>query len=209
MRKKLLSTPLLLLLCQLSFAQDYDTPLPIGTISFGGTFGYSKTSGGGTSSEINILPAIEYIVSRNTSGGIRIGYTSITNESFNFFYNSLETTKTSLWSVAPYGRQYIQIGEHILVYLEVQFLYSYGEKDTKNGNAGSRTSVFKGYVLGFTPGLSFFLNDRIAIEASIGQFSYQKIMNNNLGASIESIYYEFELNTSLLQLGIKYYFGGR
>lgn len=104
--------------------------------------------------------------------------------------------------IGPFVRKYFPIGDGGKFYVHLDLGYSYqGVRQWGVGANGQKGAVAttSAQIIGFTPGASYFLTEKIALQASIGALSYTKY--KDAGSNVD---FNFGINS--LSLGASVYF---
>jgi len=169
-------------------ANAQETSLEAGKIAISGAIGYSsgssetETTSGGTTvnvkgptiTNMNLVPSIQYFLSKNLSVGLGIGYTSskISSET-DFGGVKVETTVTAApISIAPMATYYKSLGSDKFG-LTVTAMLPLGFGSVKaESKSGSTTTTVESKLnsMGFTiqPGLYYFPTSKVMLTANIG-----------------------------------------
>jgi len=126
--------------------------------------------------------------------------------------------KSNLIFINPYFKKFFKVKDDFFVTTSFNFLIGFGKRKTEsenyygyNDNRKYELNIFE-YRLNVSPGLTYFLNDKWALNANIGQFFYshtKETPDNYKGVSekpknIEKKYgLSFKFNT--FSIGIQYY----
>ena len=223
--KKTLLVALFAASTQVGHAQS----IAAGTVSLGGSIGYSKTtdkvtpsSTSGTNetttSQFSFSPTVGYFVADNLEVGISLGYTAYrrpytTNTSSANVRAELDPTTTL--GIGAFGRYYQMFTEQF----GVTGALGVGYQSTKrNEYSGSNILEYKGsgYYANITPAIVFFPIPKLGLSASMGslgysQFNYDYPTGPNVtapsGYDSKSNTFGASFGLSQLQFGGTYYFG--
>jgi outer membrane protein W len=223
--KKVFLFALLAASTQVSHAQS----IAAGTLSLGGSIGYSKStdkltnsSASGTAetttSQFSFTPTVGYFVADNLEVGLSLGYTAYrrpygSNSSSTVVRAELDPTTTL--RLGAFGRYYKMFTEQF----GVTGALGAGYQSTKHSEySGVNIQDYKasGFYADITPAIVFFPIPKLGISASIGSLGYSQFNNDyptgpNTAApsGFESKSSTFGANFGLsqLQFGGTYYFG--
>ena len=175
MTKNFVLTLALLLCATFTFAQT-----EAGKLMIGGNAGFDiqKQDDHDDIVSIDLNPMLGFFVIDNLAVGAALSVSS--------FKEGDEFTTTGL-GIAPFGRYYIGPGG-VKLFIHAQFGYITSKYDD-----GTFEVKSKGTQLTIGPGLAFFLNDHVAIEALLG---YDKFGGDFDGSNIG------------LRIGVQAYLGG-
>ena len=160
-------------------------------------FGSEKTGDAKTNS-FEIAPSIGYFVTSNIAIGGRLGYVTSKEE------DGLET-KTNTFSVEAFGRYYMTPASKFSFFGELAVNYGTSKIEQENV-APLPDSEFKsnGFGVQVAPGVSYFLNSNLAIEATFGALKYNTVDPDGEGDSTDT--FELGLNLRDINFGIVYKF---
>ena len=210
MKKLLLSTMLLAL--SFAYGQEKNEKLTIekGTWYVGGNFSLGHTNSEYEDSSetskyfnFNFSPKIGYTINDNLIIGLGIGYGYTESELENSTNNPANTTNH--FRVFPYIKKHFPVGEKLTVSLQVEFRYSYSEYEN-NDILNSYSGHTNEYFIGIRPGITYFLNKKLAIEANIGSLGYTN-GTQEYGNPPKRTWnsFNFNINSTDLMFGLSYY----
>lgn len=188
-----------------------------GSISVGGEFNlwfnnpktvYSNQTVDGTkTTHFTLLPSIEYFVSEQFSLGLGIGYDLTRDKSVNG-----NTTTVSKWGVfyfEPYARKFFKLGDHLELFGEAGISFGTGNHTDEITNGNTTTSnkyAYSSYSFGISPGISYHISDKVALETSFGFLGYQGTSTDAGGGTKDKTNdFGLQFNTSTLNFGIRYF----
>jgi hypothetical protein len=195
-----------------------------GTVSLGGSVGYSKTTNKvssnaagateTTSSQFSFSPSVGYFVADNLEVGLNMGYTA-TRRPYVSSTTRAELDPTTNLSIGAFGRYYKMFTEQFGVTGALGLGYQSTKSSEYNGN---NILEYKGsgFYANITPAIVFFPIPKLGISASIGSLGYSQLNNDyQTGPNIiPPAGYENKTSTfganfglSQLQFGGTYYFG--
>lgn len=198
--KKLLLSALAVCAFTFSNAQEEKTEgnggVAKGDMMISGAIGFnSESTGDLKENSFTIAPRFAFFVSDNIAVGAKIGFTSTKKDD-----GSADDIKTNALSLGAFGRYYMTPASKFSVFAELGADYT--SYKWEQGDADSDSS---GFGLGIAPGVSYFLSDAFAIEASWGMLGYNT--NDNGGDDAESTdKIELGLDTKDLTFGLVYKF---
>ena len=209
--------------------------IPAGTVSLGGSIGYSRyannnsNSYNGTTytqetsnSQFNFSPSLGYFVADNLAIGINAGY-SANRKSYTTYTPSSATVRAELdpttnLRLGVFGQYYKMLTEQfgVLGTLGVGYQNMHDYNYSSNGsNALIQEYRASGYYAELTPGIIFFPIPKLGLSASVGSLAFNRLNYDyptNAGASptdYKSYATSFGASFGLSQLlfGGTYYFG--
>lgn len=192
----------------------------LGYSDFESTFNQQENLNNSQNFNINIVPNIGYAIGKNLILGVNIGVGYGTGDSssrtsgFPDNQSNAESESTS-WNISPYVRAFLPIGKRAAFYVqgEVGFLTSNSSSSLEqNGLINTDESTNTVYSAGLRPGLTYFMNKRLALETQLGFFGYSTSTfeaedeNGSFSRTGEFKNFGFNFNTSQLFFGLSYYF---
>lgn len=167
-----------------------------------------------------ILPTAGYFIDTNLAVGLGVGYKSAVTK-----YkvgdvgvsNILEIKDTdNAFVVAPFIRKYWTLSEKLYIFGQLQVPLEFGQSKieaTSSGNGGdpilyyfgSQKNNYTHIGVNIKPGLDYFLNKNWSIEATLGEFGYNRYKGDYEGA-VSRNSYKFGLDLSSVTFGVKYVF---
>ncbi len=185
-----------------------------GSISVGGAFNLwfqnpkteytNQTVDGTKTTQFTLLPSVEYFVSDQFSLGLGIGYNLIRYKSAN---NDID--RTGMFYFEPYVRKYFKLGDRFSIFGQGGLSLGFGNRvvETTNNNTTVSTKFARSSVsVGITPGILFFVSDKVALETSFGSFGYEG-SSTEVAANQKDKTSDFglQLNTTTLNFGIRFF----
>lgn len=186
---------ILLALVAVSAQTAHAQSIAAGTISLGGSIGYSSSTGkgsqtaGGTTfstetktSQFSFTPAVGYFVADNLAIGLELGYTAYRRP-----YDTrtpapatvrAELDPTTTLRVGPYVQYYKMVSEQFGVLGTLGGGYQSTREFDYTSNSGSALIAEQkasGYYAALTPGIIFFPIPKFGISASIGSLGYNRL----------------------------------
>ncbi|MCR9226240.1 MAG: autotransporter outer membrane beta-barrel domain-containing protein [Flavobacteriaceae bacterium] len=190
-----------------------------GTWNLGGNvgFGFNSSEDAYTfadqerkSSSIAVFPNIGYTMAEDWMVGLRTGYGFSKNQTDRVDSGDIATgseSRSESFTVAPYVRRYFGLTRSLLVNLQGEI--GYGHTWTESTSSDTNRSSTKGnqYFVAVRPGLSFFVSDKLALEAFIGALNYSSSkVDFSSGETTQTNYFRFDLDSSNILFGLSYYF---
>jgi len=183
-----------------------------GTWSFGGSasFGYAdqEFENFGNTFESNflsfsIIPEIGYAVEENLILGLGLGYSyrrSEDNDSNIDFSNDT-------FIIAPFIKRFFPINDNLLFTLKGEFRYTKANADNFSNGNNITTQGSNTYFVGIRPGISFFISEKVALEANFGSLGYERTTSetNNNPSTFTINNFGFDFNSANLLFGFTYY----
>ncbi len=183
----------------LTFAQAQETGenpgFNAGDMFISGSVGYSTTKNPDDSktSNFNIIPRFGYFVNDFFAVGAQLGYSKNTAEDS----RGRDTVDNSTFEVGVFGRYYLLPGKRFTPYGELNLGYGH-TKDIFDNKVN-------GLNIGFMPGVSYFLSNNFAIEASVGILGYSSAKPDSDGAEATKRF-DFGIDTNDINFGLIYKF---
>jgi hypothetical protein len=211
--KKVLSITLLALFCLEANAQ-----LQKGNIMIGGSLSFSNNSSeqdfatGFSSSEatsFRLSPKAGYLLSDRAVIGLGLGLITSMNE-YTSNSSSQETRSKGL-DISPFYRQYFSLSDKVAFFAHGTATLGFSKSKSKSQNGtdvdeteGNGTS----YAIGIAPGVNYFLNEKWALEASLGGLGYSagnSDTSGTFGSDIKSRGFNFNFGIDSFSFGLKYF----
>jgi len=197
--KKLLLSALAVCAFTFSNAQEEKTEgtsgFAQGDMMISGSFGIaSQSEGDAKASGFNISPRAAYFLTDNIAVGVKLGYKS--NKAENAA--GVDTVDESRLTAGAMARYYMSPASKFSLFAELGVDYSnvdYKLADAKGSEIG----------VGVSPGVSYFLSDSFALEASWGLLGYTTNDNGGDGADKTNTF-GLGLDMDDLSLGLVYKF---
>lgn len=155
----------------------------------------------------NITPKLNYFIDDNLSLGFGIGYNyrNIDNIDNN---QNLTTQNTNTFSFNSYIKKHYFIASNLSFFLQGEITYQTGKiKNSFQNSSNTLTSDINTFFIGIRPGVSYFLTNKIAIQAYFGSLGYTNdtIKNNSNSLKENQSRFNLNLNPSQLIFGLSYY----
>jgi hypothetical protein len=182
----------------------------------------NRVSDGPTTTDFAFVPNVSYFLTNNFSLGLEIGFNrnSVTSD---FTTDNGNTTVTlenvvSTFAFGPFVRYYVPLGNNFYFYGQGS-IQAYGGTDdetetsvTQNGNTtttvinNSKTDL-SGFSIGLKPGITYFLNNRFALDASFGLLQFATTGEKRTNYERRSNQVDFNLIPNSINFGLSYRFG--
>ena len=203
----------MLFVCTFIFWQHTNEKLiiPNGTWNFGGniSFNTSKEQGGfflenseRKSLAINFEPKLSYAIKNNLFIGIGLGYGYSEYEYMPSDLAEGSISTINVWSIVPNVKKYFPVGEKLTLNLLGEFRYSSSKNNNDNSDYDSSGN---NYFIGIRPGITYFLNKKIALDANIGSLGYWNRKTDYNGDDDKSSGFGLAMNTSDFYFGLSYF----
>lgn len=188
-----------------------------GAISIGGKFNLwfsspktvsnSQSVDGIKTTNFTLLPSIDYFINEQVSLGLGIGYDLTRNKDVNG--NTTTTEKWGTFYFEPYARKYFKLGDHLDLFGEAGIYLGMGNHtiDVTNGTTTvSNKYAYSTYSFGISPGISFHVSDKLALESTFGFLGYEG-SSTEVSSNVKDKTNDFglQLNASTLTFGIRYF----
>jgi len=163
-----------------------------GDIFLSGSVGFgNSTTGDVKANTFMIAPKAGFFVSDNIAVGAKLGYTSWKGDN-----DGTDTRDANQLSGGVFGRYYMTPASQFSLFAELGVDYN----ATDDKLADVKTD---GISAGFAPGISYFVSDKFAIEATFGILGYATEKADFDGAE-STDNFNFGLNFSNINFGIVY-----
>lgn len=157
-----------------------------GDVFVTGMFNVGTTKeGDAKTSTFNFSPKVGYFVSENIAIGLGLGFETSENAA---------KTKTDEFSVGAFGRYYFTPSSQFSVFGQLGFDVT-SSKVTPDGGDSAKSN---GFNIALKPGISYFLSDSFAIEATWGELGFNSDKADAEGAEAAT---EFNLGLNLESIG--------
>lgn len=165
-----------------------------------GTFGYSSEKTGDVkTTEFQIVPRVGFFVSDNFAIGAQLGYVSSEFPLETDF--GVVDVKASGFEAGAFARYYSTPANAFSFF--GQLSASYASVNTEADGGGEFKTNGFGFEL--APGISYFVSDHIALEATFGKLGYSTVKPDFDGAESTDTF-DLSLNLSNVTFGIAYKF---
>lgn len=184
-----------------------------GTWSFGGQLSFnlsnSESESNGITQEsdnfgISINPEVGYAIQKNLIIGLGLGYSYFENDNNN--NNNDFVISRNAFSIFPYVKKFIPVNKNLLFSVrgEVQFT----KTNFDNSNNFSNSNSDQTFFIGFRPGITYFISNKLALEANIGALGYSRFTRDFDPANLDKATtdsFNFDFNSNNLLFGFTYY----
>lgn len=177
-----------------------------GDIFMTGAVGFGTTSTGDYStSQFTIAPSVGFFVSDNIAVGVELGYTSATEDNEIMFMGEPvmveQTTKTL--GIGGFGRYYFTPANDFSFFGQLSIAYASSTFDS--GYPGEDEVKANGFNIGLAPGISYFISNNFALQASIGVLGYTTVKPDYDNAESTDTF-ELGLDMNDVRFGLVYKF---
>lgn len=163
-----------------------------GDVFISGSIGYdSQETGPFKTSTFEIAPRAGYFVSESIAVGLQIGYLSTKSENF-----SGDVEDFSVLALGAFGRYYFSPSKRFSLFGQLGINYLTAEDNLSGGKAD-------GFGFALAPGISYFVSEHFALEATIGELSYFTVGPDG-GESTDTFTFGLDLND--VNFGVVYKF---
>lgn len=171
-----------------------------GDVFISGSVGFSSTKTGNQKDNgFEIAPSVGFFVTNNIVLGGRLGYSSNKQENDQDGFDV--ETKSNSFQVGAFGRYYFTPASKFSFFGELGVDYV-TTKSEINVPVSEEYKV-NGFAVQVAPGVSYFLNNRLALEATFGILGYATAKPDFPGAEKTNVF-NFGLDTRDISLGIIY-----
>lgn len=172
-----------------------------GDVFITGSVGFSSSKTGDfKSNSFNVMPQVGLFVTDNIAIGAMIGYKSTTEDQFDVAAYEL---KTNALAVGAFARYYATPKSDFSFFGELGAAYVTSTSETDL--PGSTEYKQNGFAVALSPGVSYFISNNFALEASIGALQYSTSKPDVDGAESTNNF-GLELNLTDIQFGLVYKF---
>lgn len=168
-----------------------------GDLFMTGTVGFSsEKTGDFKTNTFTIAPSAGLFVTNNIAVGLNIGFTSAKEE--DPIDGDVDTT---LFGIGAFGRYYATPANDFSFFGQLGFNYFTGKQEFEGGGE----LKVDGFEIALRPGISYFVSEHFALEASIGALRYETSEPDTDGAESTDT---FELGVDLTEInfGLLYKF---
>jgi len=205
MKKNLLSAAAIIAFAFTAQAQEIapTTGFSEGDVFITGAVGFGTTkTGDNKSDQFNISPKAAYFVTSNIAIGAQIGYMKSTTSVGNPIAPGLIDQDTNSFSVGAFGRYYFTPARNFSFFGQLNVDYVTSKTELEGFPGEDKTN---GFNVGLAPGVSYFVSEHIAFEATFGFLGYNTSKPDVDGAeSTDSFDIGFDLTN--INFGIVYKF---
>lgn len=176
-----------------------------------------------TGNTFKISPSVGVFVASNLAVGASVGYLhskvtsqTVTNTSNAMYAGSSDiSVKSNLFEIAPFVRKYFTVSDKLYFFGHLEVPIAFGKVNRHYVVVTEYPSITtveefqfenKSTSIGVNvkPGLDYFLNKNLTIEATFGEFGYNNSKEKGVDGSVEN--YNFGVNLSSVTFGVKYVF---
>lgn len=206
--KKIL-TLVALLATTASFAQLSQGTI-YGTANMGITSTSSETTNAGTKTAEstnttgNFGFGAGYFIADGLSVGLAV---NLNNTTFKDELNGGETsTSTNLFGVG--ARKYASLSDNFALFGQLGVGFGSGKSETEAGGTTTTTNEFSAFAVQLAPGFTFFPNDRIGLDVTVGSIGYTSTTNKNPAGNNETSNgtFNFGINLAAVTFGVQVFF---
>lgn len=172
-----------------------------GDVFMTGSVGFGTTKNGDNKTDqFNISPKAGYFVTSNIAIGAQIGYISQT-QTVDAEFGQVDVD-TNSFTVGAFGRYYFTPARNFSFFGQLGVDYVTSKTETEGVPGESKNN---GFNVGLAPGVSYFVSEHIAFEATFGFLGYNTSKPDVDGAeSTDSFNIGFDLTN--INFGIVYKF---
>ncbi len=177
MKKLLLSAAAVMAFATMSAQETATTGFSGGDSFLTGSLGYSSTKTGDfKTDEFTITARYGYFVTNNIAIGPQIAYMSGTTMEEGPF-GELVDVDTNAFEVGAFGRYYFTPARNFSFFGQLELAYGTAKSETEFGEVKAN-----GFGVQLAPGISYFVSDHIAFEATFGLLGYNTVKPDVDGA---------------------------
>lgn len=190
--------------------------------SFNLGFGSEKNKAGGTTTDgpktfnFGINPSAGYFIGDNLMIGLGLGYDMSTTKQKAVYPDDPDETKitVSAFNVGPFIRYYIMPVKNAGIFCQGNIAMGFGKlknEVTYNGTTNSTETKMSAFVVGITPGIVFFVSDKVAFEATFGGLNFtsstDKVGSGDNEVKTTSTNFGLDINPSFFTFGVALHCG--
>lgn len=204
--KKIILSAAALFIFGFASAQDASTStggkgFANGDVFISGSIGLdSEEMGDFSNSTFSIMPKVGFFVSENIAIGGQLGYRTATADIYDADLLEFGEEKNSTFTVGAFGRYYTTPASEFSFFGELGL--NYNSSTVKRTGDDYKVS---GFQIALAPGVSYFISDHFALEASIGALSYETSKPDFDGAENTNSY-GISLDLTDVMVGLIYKF---
>jgi len=148
--------------------------------------------------------AIGASVGRLLTDRFAIGITPVVQTNVSTTTGDFKTHETQV-NIGAFGRYYFPVGERFYFHLDGGVDLGFVKSRTENaGGTLISESEGKEYRIGVRPGASYFLTDKVALQAFIGDVSFQSIIDSDVDNKPGIFTFKFDITS--IAFGASVYF---
>ncbi|KAF2518521.1 porin family protein [Flavobacterium salilacus subsp. salilacus] len=171
-----------------------------GDVFISGSVGFgSEKTGDFKATEFNFSPRAGYFVSDNIALGLALGYNN-TKQDEEFGFGTAEVT-TNTFEIGAFGRYYFMPASQFSLFTQLGVNYG----TTKSEIDNEEFNKANGFNVEFAPGISYFISEHFALEATFGVLSYTTVEPDEDDADSTNTF-QLGLNMSDINFGLIYKF---
>lgn len=200
--KKVLLSAIAVMAFGFANAQDVPTTgFSQGDVFITGSVGFgSEKTGDFKTNTFNISPKAGYFVTNNIALGVQLGYTTVKDTEDTPLGETEE--KTTDLQIGAFGRYYFTPARNFSFFGQLSAGYLSSKTETSPGGGEVKSD---GVNVALAPGISYFVSDHIALEATFGILGYRTTKPDFDGAE-STDNFDFGVNFSDINFGIVYKF---
>ncbi|MGQ2985107.1 outer membrane beta-barrel protein [Flavobacterium sp.] len=171
-----------------------------GDVFASGSLGYnSRKTGEEKYTRFGVMPRVGYFVSEKIAIGAQLGYSSTEAT----YYTGMEWDErtTNSLTAGAFARYYGTPGKTFSFFGQLHVNYNSEKTDYEGGGEDKRN----GFDIGIMPGISYFVSDHIALEATFGALGYGTSKPDADGAESTNTF-NLDLDLTSVGIGIVYKF---
>ena len=156
-----------------------------GTVSFG-----SEKTGDFKTNEFNFSPRAAYFINDNIALGLELGYMHSKEE------NAFEI-KTNSFEIGAFGRYYFTPANSFSLFTQLEAAYITYKQESESVDFNERN----GFGVRFAPGISYFISEHFALEATFGVLQYITVKPDGIQFDGQNTY-ESDESTDSFEIGL-------
>lgn len=209
--KKLLLTAAALL--TLGFANAQEEPatqgFAKGDVFITGAVGFTNTKTGDIKTNtFNVAPKAAYFVTSNIAVGLALGYSHSSQDVYEDDYPNTYKQKINTFSAGAFGRYYFTPTNKFSFFGQLSASFDSYKNEVAGYDSEYKTTGFSG---GISPGISYFVSNHFALEATLGALSYNTVKPKSVTSAgtfdnDSTNTFSLDLNLSTIYFGAVYKF---
>lgn len=182
-----------------------------GTMSYSNSNSKNDTQSTNKRNRFVIEPELGYFIHSNIAIGTRLSVSTNTSKNSNNNNNNNKTEESG-YGVGIFGKYFFTPKKRFSIYGELSAMYQNSENEQKltfQDQIEIRKSENNGYSIAISPGMQFFVSEKLALTSRIGSISYNSSDNENInldGEKSTSDTENFSINLGLdnIYFGVLY-----
>ncbi len=172
-----------------------------GDIQLGGSVSFSSQEFSGQDRNFfSIAPRAGFFLSDLTALGFATSFTTTTNTFTDTQGNEVDLTN-NLFQFGVFMRFHKTVIDNLYLYLEPGINIGTGKNDLPNGGE----SDISAFIVSVSPGMTYFLSDKFALEMRFGSLAYNRQKMEFTGGEITDNAFGLSMSLQNVGLGLNYF----